>query len=576
MADLLSQASRSQGSSEKNGLIRLACRMYGTREISSLSIVTNYPAVETSSPALLRPQSLPFGALLSVLLTPLSLVILGYHPYAEDGGLYLSGVEYLLDPTLFPHLRQFVTAPLHYSVFAPVVASLIRHSGLSFDVAIFTLFLFCLWMTLFAAWHMARVCFATTREQVGATLLVALWLSLPVAGTSLMLIDPYLTARSVSTPLVLFAVAETLRSLAARNFGNTTASWRHLVLVFLAIVLAGAFHPLMAGYGAAFVFSALWMAVHRPRSAALKSVLLLSAGVAVAAALQGLAAAPSAAVTRASLTRSYWFLSQWEWFEVLGLIAPLLLLEGFKRSRQAAGVRPLVRTATAVGLSATAVSLCFARARLHSFGVAHLQPLRTFQIIYFALLLTTGAWLARAVLRDVWWRWGMAILLLGLPILIPAWLVFPHSAHLEVPGGWAGNSTNRWVEAFRWIRQGTPADALFALDANYISEPDEDAQSFRAIAGRSALPDYSKDGGETSVNPELSEEWVRGVDAQQALSAESDEARRRALAALGVTWMVLKSNAKTAEACPYDNGTVKVCKLTSMLAVTPASDMRDR
>ena len=45
-------------------------------------------------------------------------MILGYHPYAEDGGLYLAGVKYLLNPSLFPQMRQFVTAPLQYSALA--------------------------------------------------------------------------------------------------------------------------------------------------------------------------------------------------------------------------------------------------------------------------------------------------------------------------------------------------------------------------------------------------------------------------------------------------------------------------
>ena len=284
-----------------------------------------------------------------------------------------------------------------------------------------------------------------------------------------------------------------------------------------------------------------------------------------------LAVRPPAAVVRVALTRSYWFLAQCEWIEVLGLIAPLLLLTAFKRSRHFAGVMPLVRATTTVGVTAIVISLCFARARLYSFGVAHLQPLRVFQVIYFALLLALGAWLGRFILRDAWWRWGVAVVLLGLPVLIPAWLVFPHSAHLEVPLHTAdGNSPNRWVDAFRWVRRSTPTDALFALDADYISNPDEDAQCFRALARRSSLPDYSKDGGETAVNPELSEAWVQGVDAQQALSAESDAARQEKLGVLGVTWMVLKSNAATRQSCPYDNGTVKVCQLTSLQAVTPA------
>ena len=57
-----------------------------------------------------------------------------------------------------------------------------------------------------------------------------------------------------------------------------------------------------------------------------------------------------------------------------------------------------------------------------------------------------------------------------------------------------------------------------------------------------------------------------------AQPAPAGRARRRllligggllAVAALasGVTWMLLRSSAVTTHACPYDNGTVKLCRL---------------
>ena len=56
-----------------------------------------------------------------------------------------------------------------------------------------------------------------------------------------------------------------------------------------------------------------------------------------------------------------------------------------------------------------------------------------------------------------------------------------------------------------------------ALDAQYITKPGEDAQGFRAIAERSALPDYSKDGGVVTNKPEL-----RGCLGAGAGGAEQD------------------------------------------------------
>ena len=528
-----------------------------------MSIVTTVPVLQNRRSAILRPRSTVHGAAFSLLLTPLSLLILGYHPYAEDGGLYLAGVEYLLTPSLFPHMRQFVTAPLHYSAFSPCIAFLALHSGLSFDTVIFASFAVCLWATIFAAWRIAKQCFLSTREQMGATLLVALWLSLPVAGTSLMLIDPYLTARSLSTPLVLLALASALGACEAQRAADTLTFRRRLGITVVWIALAAIFHPLMAGYGASFVLCAFWMESPQPRSRQLRALSLLGAGIALAAAIQLASPVASATIARVALTRSYWFMAEWEWFEILGLVAPLVILFAVIRSPQFSDLRPLARSSILIGITAVLISVCFARSGLTSFAVAHLQPLRVFQLIYFALLLALGGWFARIALHGNWSRWAVAVVVLSTPVMIPAWLVFPHSPHIELPLRHTGKSrTNQWVAAFDWIRQNTPQDAFFALDSNYISDPNEDAQSFRALAERSSLPDYSKDGGETAVNSELSEAWARGVDAQQTLSSESDLSRHRNLDPLGVTWMVLHSVATTSAICPYNNGTVKVCRLS--------------
>jgi len=142
---------------------------------------------------------------------------------------------------------------------------------------------------------------------------------------------------------------------------------------------------------------------------------------------------------------------------------------------------------------------------------------------------------------------------------------FPHSRHLELP--WT-SPQNPWVQAFLWIRDNTPKDAFFALDADYINAPGEDAQCFRAIAERSSLPDYSKDGGEASIAPSLTASWKAGQQAQQQArsaagtdAATADAHRIAALTPLGVSWLVLDARAATNFDCPYANGTVKVCRL---------------
>jgi hypothetical protein len=154
----------------------------------------------------------------------------------------------------------------------------------------------------------------------------------------------------------------------------------------------------------------------------------------------------------------------------------------------------------------------------------------------------------------------VAILLFGGIMFAANRAAFPNSSHLELPGL---APRNPWVQAFLWVREHTPKDALFALDADYINARGEDAQCFRAIAERSALPDYSKDGGEASIAPELAATWMAGQSAQNNLSApeETDGQRLAALRPLGVNWIVLQSSAVTHFDCPYENARVKVCRL---------------
>ena len=287
--------------------------------------------------------------------------------------------------------------------------------------------------------------------------------------------------------------------------------------------------------------------------------------------MQAVAPPESAAAIRVALTRTYWFPAQWRWFELLGLAAPLAILSFYAWSKLAKTTsahslqpieasRTMARMALAVGATSCLIALLFARAGAATHLIARLQPLRAFQIVYLVLALTLGATLGERLLRRRAWRWATTILLLGGISFAAGRTAFPNSNHLELPGT---APRNPWAQAFLWARDHTPKDALFALDADYINAPGEDAQCFRAIAQRSALPDYSKDGGEASIAPELTAEWVRGQAAQQSLSAPAttDERRVAALQPLGVTWLVLQASATTSLNCPYANSAVKLCHL---------------
>ena len=137
------------------------------------------------NPLAVERQDLGFALLLTGALTLLALPLHGYHPYAEDGGLYIAGIKRLLDPTLYPHSAAFVLEPMRYSIFAPLVAALTRISHLSLAWILLLLHLATIWGTLIAAWMLAARCSAARTARAGAVVLLACWLTLPVAGTAL-------------------------------------------------------------------------------------------------------------------------------------------------------------------------------------------------------------------------------------------------------------------------------------------------------------------------------------------------------------------------------------------------------
>jgi hypothetical protein len=194
--------------------------------------------------------------------------------------------------------------------------------------------------------------------------------------------------------------------------------------------------------------------------------------------------------------------------------------------------------------------------------VARMQPLRIFQLVYVVMILALGAALGERVLQRRPMRWVLVFSLLAAVMVTAERRTFPASVHLELPDVLAKqDGGNAFERAFVWIGRNTPKDAVFALDAQYITKPGEDAQSFRAIAERSVLPDFSKDGGVVTNKPELAAAWLQGQVAQAELNAEPDTQRVAALKPMAVTWVVLERSAVTGFACGYANETVKVCRL---------------
>jgi hypothetical protein len=495
-------------------------------------------------------------------LAVLAILIHGYHPYAEDGGIYLPGILKVLHPQLYPTWAGFVTAQTRLSLFAPLIAGLVRLTGLDVATCMFCMYALSIWATLYAAWQIVSRCTESREARYGSVLILALCITAPAAGTSLLLLDPYVTARSVSTPCGLFALVGALDVLCAFKRVNRVRI-AAITLCAASMLVAVVMHPLMGTYAAECVLLLVCASISNPklRLAAMGSVALFA--ICAAMILHFLAPHQPAAYAVAALSRDYWFLSAWHWYETAGLAAPLLVLLGVTRSTRILNERGrwLAEMAASAGTIAVIISLLFVHQTAHSYLVAMLQPLRVFQTIYIVLLLVIGALLGAVFLERDPVRWVATATVLGALMLCVQLETFPHSAHIELP--WR-TPANDWERGFLWIRKNTLPDATCALDAQYIDSPGEDAQSFRAIAERSSVPDYIKDGGITAIAPGLTSEWAAAQRIGEGLATIGDDERRARLVPAHVLWIVLPSSSRTSFDCPYQNRSMKVCRVPQL------------
>ena len=483
-------------------------------------------------------------AVILALLTPAVLLVHGYHPLADDGAVYATGIKKLANPALYQPDAVFALSPTRLSIFAHVLAGVLRW-GLPLPALLLVCHVASIFLFLLGSWKVAARIFREQNARWGAVLLAACCFTLPVAGTSLSIMDPYVTARSFSTPFMLFALAAVLDE-----------QW---VTCGLWLALAALLHPLMACYAAVAAIT-LVLTKHRMwRSLSLLAVLgwVLSAVIFMVTRH----ADPGVAYNRAALSRSYFFLSSWRWYEYLGLLMPLLLLGIAGAAKRAPWpTRTLAISATILGGCALLASMCFVH-RSGSLLLARLQVLRAFHFVYVAGVLLAGGMLARLAQQQK----RIIAALYGAVLLImfaAQRITYPASSHVEWPGL---TPRNPWQQSFLWIRNNTSEDAIFALDNDYIEWPGEDAQGFRATAERSAVADYFKDGGIASNFRLAAIPWWQGSQATKQLNSATDEQRLARLWPLGVTWIVLPAQANTGFPCPFTNASVRVCRLRGAL-----------
>jgi hypothetical protein len=482
-----------------------------------------------------------------VALTAAALWIHGYHLGAEDGEIYVPAAKKLLSPSLYPFATEFFLSHGHLSLFSPVLAWTARLTHLSIDWTIFGWYVLSLFGMLLSCWLLAVACFESTRARWSAVLIATAVLSMPAANTSLLLVDPYLTARSLSTPLTLFALACFLEGKYLR--------------VGLTMLVMATIHPQMVVY-LVFLVGVMWLL--QLRKGAVRERVPMMASFALMGVLPtGFHLAQATGPYREALySRDYYFLSNWSWYHWAGLLAPLAILGWFWKGNLRAttpGFRRLSFALIPFGLLSIAAGLVFSIS--HELDMfARLQPLRSFHLITMVFVLMLGGVVGEYLGKGRPWVIGAIAVPLAAGMFVVARATYPNSPQVELP---SETSTNDWVNALLWVRHNTPTNAVFAVDSRYFKDEGTDTHGFRAISERSVLADYFKDGGVVSLFPDLAPEWKQMSDATYGLNRFTpDDFARLRQKYPEVSWTVVHGIAPGMD-CPYRRGGYVVCKLVS-------------
>lgn len=532
--------------------------------------------VSFASPSSSSDWSVKNLALLS-LLTAFAFAVMGYHPGLEDDAFYLAAIKKNLHPALYPHDSEFFTLQFHATIFDKLIASSVRFSHLPLGWAILLWQLAAVFFVLHGCWRISRRCFRDPAAPWAAVTMVAALLTLPVSGIAINLADQHLHPRTLATAAILAAIVAILDSRRSNPQNNSPQnndrprSNSRLWLASILLVLAFSTHAIMAASGISFCIF-LYCILHFG-AAKIPSPLPIAAALLFP--LGWIFEPANDAWRKAASTRGFYYISNWEWYEWLGLFAPLVLLFIFqrflRRHADATGdgpaLRPLVASLLYFGVFQTAVGLAImlpsSLERLRPF-----EPMRYLHLLYLLFFLLVGGLLGRYLLGHHAYRWILLFLPLSAGMFYSQLQMYPATEHIEWPGA---ASKNSWLQAFAWIRQNTPVDARFSLDPHYMQLPGEDYHGFRALAERSVLADYDKDGGMAARVPRLAPRWLKEVMAQDGWRNFGPEDFQRLERDFAVNWIILSSADKMGKeeaipadagmTCPYQNLQLRVCRL---------------
>jgi hypothetical protein len=476
----------------------------------------------------------------------LSILVHGYHMGTDDAAIYAPGIERAADPSLFPFGSEFFMHHAGLSLFPHLVAAVTWLTRLPIEWSMMLWFAFAQCLLLWAAYELARQCFRSERARWAGVGLLAALLNVPVAGTALVIADPYLTARSLSTPLVLMSIVCFLDQ-------RTRAACLWLIGALL-------IHPQMAIYGAGVGVMVAFDSRLCGRAKLLETAPVLPA--LLFPFLIGVHLHPAQGAYREVLaSRAYFLVTTWHWWEWFGAFAPLIILAACAsvplKSTLPAFSR-LAKTLVGLGLISMVTALLLASDVDFTY-LLRLQPMRSFHLIYVAFFVLLGGLLGEYLLCARAWRWVLCFGALSTGMFALDIAGYPASPHIERPGV---RYQGEWLSSFLWIREHTPKDAIFALDPEYLLKTGVDLHGFRALTERSVLADQEKDSGAASVFPELAEPWKEQSAAQSDWAHVSADRLQRLRAQYGVSWVLLDNPRPLGGlVCPYRNGELRVCKI---------------
>lgn len=496
----------------------------------------------------LRDRSFPKEVFLVLLLSAVALLVHGYHLGIEDEAIYLPAIKQHLDPGLYPFDSPFFQAQTKFTLYDEMIALLVRATAVPVNFVLFGFHFLSIFLVLLGCFLISRECFRDRCAQWASVALVAALLTIPVTGTALYILDQHLHPRSLSTAAVLFVIVCVLK--------------RRYAPAALFSLAGAAIHPQMMFYGLMF---AVLLALRLPGPARADSGGVAAAGI-------GYAMSPET-WDRIASTRMHHYPLKWPWYEWLGIVGPLALLYWFGTLRPKgdppAFPRMCRRLAAFGALNALAAVALTAGPYFQ--GLANLQPMRGYQLVYLLFFLMAGGLIGERVLKNKPIRWMVLFLPLCLGMFAAQRAEFAGSPHIELPGAASGNP---WIQTFDWIRRNTPRDAYFALDPYYMRSPGEDYHGFRALAERSAMADFTKDvavvalsvtaqkigaaGGARSDLPRVWSDHMRDLAGWKDFTVEDFKKLKEKY---GVGWVVLEKPCVDGLPCPFENSRLKVCRI---------------